>query len=325
PSAAPSAPATTPPSPAAAPSAAPSAPRPDDAAGAQFSATVMPSTPTVDTWAPPPVDPMLPTGVTMASVGGVGALAGVIMLARSGGQGVETCGLSGCFVVVDQGYRASGIAMLTSGLVLGTVGAGVALGGATGPPRRRHSDPMVVAGSTLTGLGLASAAAGGAAWLSWSQTHRPSGGSRHVGDDSDVFPWAVTLLGVGGASLAAGIPLWVAGAADWEPPRELPPGYEVRDRNPRMAKAGMVMTAVGGATLLLPPAVMATGDGPGPGAALLISAVSGLGGLSLLIGIPLWVSGGKDVVVRRKAARREVAARPDVELGLGHVRMTWTY
>ncbi len=288
-----------------------------------------PDTPPPDFWAPQPPpppdpDPMVPVGIALTSIAGVSVITGTSMLASRRAHEPELCGLSGCFAQRDATYRIGGLSFMTGGLMLGLVGGGVWLGGATGAPRARHQDRWVSAGATLTGLGLSTVTAGVTALVAQSQDVQ-------FEERSHVEPWAASLIGLGGAMAILGIPLWAVGAKDWAPESnedEVPPGHVVREYSPAMKTAGIVLTSIGAASFVGSGAsfvaALNADDFGGLGLAVLSSGLS-LGGIVFTgIGIPLWSVGAHDKVVADDEAH-QLPIAPDVQIGAGNVELTWRF
>jgi hypothetical protein len=162
-------------------------------------------------------DPLLPGGVTLASVGVLGAAIGVGLVAR-GGAAARVCGLSGCLKLPDTESQNNSVALLAGSLGMVAFGGAIALAGARGEHRARRSEGAMMVGMILTVLGTG-AAIGGIAAAAGPYPNRASDDRETLatgyyagGSGSGGTPVVLSLVAL--TCLSVGIPIWaVAGRA----------------------------------------------------------------------------------------------------------------
>ncbi len=272
---------------------------------------------------PAGTDPLLIAGITGSVAGGVFLLSGAIFAgAKSGPE--QYCGITGCVDrprPVDENTIAS---LVGAGAGLGAVGLGSLLGAIGNPLRngdRHRNIPELASGFALTSVGAALLGLGfGQAATYGLET-----------DLSTAAPWFVA----GGALLATGLPLFVAGArhdsVDERRARAArdrllaDPSVPKRHHSKSMMTAGIVLTslsglgAIGGTAIVVVDAATDSG-----GFYSVIMGLPTLGTSVILssIGVPLIVAGARREVPG-DAYDGRAASLPDIDLQGAGLRATW--
>lgn len=181
-----------------------------------------------DTRDRPAVDPLLPTGLALTTMGLGGTIAGVLMLAFAETH-AGPCGRMSpnvCAHGKDNGNKIAGVAGLAAGVGVMLIGIPTwalgADGGAPEPGKRRRSEKMMVMGVVLTAIG-ASGVGMGLGGL--------AGTVASGGKSTDALYSALPLT-IGVSLMATGTPLWGAGAA-------LVDDKEHRKKGPFAAEPGL--------------------------------------------------------------------------------------
>ncbi len=297
----------------------------------------------------PAVDPLLPTGIALGTLGALALGAGAIAYPQSSSAGDELCGLSGCFDRPDNDLKMGAVGLMAGGAALAALSVPVIIAGHGDEVPTRNSDPAMVAGVVLTGLGVASAAGSIASLAAQSRSIQP------WDNNSEGGMVAVPMLLLGGGAIAVGLPLWVSGGADYEPPTLRPPDEPVEpgeadllegvyvERSAGMRVAGIVLTVMGSLAGVASVVSFAAGqeaqsscqgecDFVGVGESILSGLFATTAAVHLGVGIPLWAVGASDELVSpddpRTVARRQGGSpilAPKLEIGPGSVQLDWRF
>jgi len=255
-------------------------------------------------------DPMLAAGIAMTAIGAVFGIWGGTMLGEENQS--QICGVGGCAVVSirDPETTARARGLVASGIALGAVGVPAIVVGASGKTPAvgaRRSERGLVFGTWMMGFGAGAAAfaLAFAADPNPQQRVRGGGGVAGVGI-------------VGGAMLAVGAPLAIAGAAHTDGGDATP--KQIRSEG-RMI-TGMAMSSVGAAGFAAGTVAFATfadhGGELGGLEAIFVGGPPMLCGLALLgVGIPLWASGAGEAP--------EAPLRPVMRAGPGSMALDWRF
>jgi hypothetical protein len=233
--------------------------------------------------APDPVgearlDPAVPTGIVWAGLGSAALVTGAVLYGTNEAPNVYRSGVT---------QRNWGVGLL--GLGAGFVAAGVPaiLGGLLAPQEHMSPSRMVV-GIMLMGLGAAGLGMSGALFTTPDTIPFDGGVVEHAKAEDGMALGA----GLGGISLALGLPLLTSGA----PRPQTPP--EIRD--PTMAYAGYAMYGAGGVLAIIATVALGRaygkecGSGCGQELALVVSGLHGATILNLT-GLGLVASGHQRV------------------------------
>jgi hypothetical protein len=145
-------------------------------------------------------DPLVLTGIALASMGMVGVISGAVI--HETARGPDYCGLSGCFEVEHHPRRMQAIGLIGGGAATVITGGAVALAGLRAAPveRARRSEAMMVAGVGLTTGGIAGMMGGVSLLIA------------DYGRHGLGTPHLLAAVASGAVGLGAGIPLWAVGA-----------------------------------------------------------------------------------------------------------------
>ena len=187
-----------------------------------------------------------------------------------------------------------------------------------------------MAGLILTGAGVS--AIGGAIAALVEQDRRRYGGAMETASwpaGMDVGPIAGSMIGIGVAATAVGIPLWASGARTWEGDVEERDARQLRhvgggvyrradivmgDNNPTMAGWGKGLSISGFATLGLGGALVSGAVAEKDlGVAITAFGTLMMGTLLVLPGVPLWIAGEYDVPMSPGRSTRARVARASAE------------
>lgn len=163
----------------------------------------------LDTRRRPAVDPLVPTGIALTTMGMAGTIAGALMLAfaESYAGPCHRMIASECARGANNGDKIAGVAGMAAGVGVMIIGipawAAGADRGAPEPGKRRRSETMMVAGVVLSAIGAAGVGLGIGALAGTEATG---------GKSPDALSTALPLI-LGASFLATGAPLWGAGSA----------------------------------------------------------------------------------------------------------------
>jgi hypothetical protein len=296
---------------------------------------------------------LLPTGIGLGALGVLALGAGAIAYPVSSSAGEEMCGLSGCFDRPDNDLKMGAVGLMAGGAALAALSIPVILTGYREQVPARRSDDRMIGGVIVTGAGVASAAAGLASIMKEGNSSQP------FDNHSEVATAAVPLMLLGGGAIAVGLPLWISGGADWEPPtlrrpvrapdepiepgeEGLPEGVYV-ERSAGMKVAGIVVTVLGSLTAVASVATFAAGqeaqdscegecDFVGLGETVLSGIFAVTAAAQLGVGIPLWAVGASDELVSpddpRAMGKRQggnSARPPEIKIGPSSVQLDWRF
>ena len=231
------------------------------------------------------VDPLLPSGLVIATTGVGFGVAGATLASLAEGP--------------NDGRGASGASLIGAAVGTGFVGMAASVAGTVGDvpqPGLRKSETRMVAGLSLTALGSGTAGAGVGLLAS---------------GDPNVVGVAIPLLVGSSAVLGIGLPLLWTGARE---PGSAERSEEAAMRDPRTPKtirsqgmraAGMVLTFVGIGAMAAAAVAVASGENGldrGYRALFVGAPLGGAGVISMAVGIPLWAVGSREVSVQQASA-----------------------
>jgi hypothetical protein len=283
-----------------------------------------------------PSDPKLATGLTLTGVGAALLVGGIAAYVES--EPELDCPDNQPFFSrceEDQQLRAASLGLMLGGGGTAALGLLVAISGGVEKghyPRRNNA--MMSTGIVLTTLGAGGVLASAGVWLYAAVTPRSQAGFNPQGDDRGPFNgergWSVgaAMFAVSGTLLATGAPLWAAGAkpphGDHDPRSraigDATPDSKHVPRSPAMMAAGIGM-AVAGAGVLVGAGVADQEITDKDDSQILWSG-SVLGAAVLLgVGVPFAVHGG------RKVAPVDAYAltAPELRVGPGGGSLHWQF